>query len=188
MAAPTPPLPLPPPAVAFNPIPANRFDAPAARHLLRRMGYAATPRVVELALHDGGHAAEADRDLLARQRVAAAAESMEMALEGDVGHALNLDGDVMERAGTGSAIRGGPGALAPGSPADTRANPLVTPALPNDLRPMPARHVIRTESGSVYLVERDGTIHTVEGNSSDQVAQRTYAPGSRPAIGYVRLG
>jgi hypothetical protein len=42
--------------------------------------------------------------------------------------------------------------------------------------------------GIVESVDADGTIHTVEGNSSDQVAQRTYAPGSRPAIGYVRLG
>src|SRR3712207_9126086 len=33
----------------------------------------------------------------------------------------------------------------------------------------------------------DGTVNTIEGNSSDQVARRSYAPGQRPAIGYVRL-
>ncbi len=32
--------------------------------------------------------------------------------------------------------------------------------------------------GVVTGVDADGTIHTIEGNSSDQVAQRTYAPGS----------
>ena len=42
--------------------------------------------------------------------------------------------------------------------------------------------------GVVDSVDPDGTIHTIEGNSSDQVSQRTYAPGARPAIGYVRLG
>ena len=42
--------------------------------------------------------------------------------------------------------------------------------------------------GVVESVDPDGTIHTIEGNSSDQVSERTYAPGVRPAIGYVRLG
>lgn len=32
--------------------------------------------------------------------------------------------------------------------------------------------------GVVTGVDADGTIHTIEGNSSDQVAQRTYTPGS----------
>lgn len=32
--------------------------------------------------------------------------------------------------------------------------------------------------GVVTGVDADGTIHTIEGNSSDQVTQRTYAPGS----------
>jgi hypothetical protein len=40
----------------------------------------------------------------------------------------------------------------------------------------------------VRNVDADGTIHTIEGNSSDRVSERTYAPGARPAIGYVRLG
>jgi hypothetical protein len=42
--------------------------------------------------------------------------------------------------------------------------------------------------GIVESVGADGTITTVEGNSSDQVSRRTYAPGERTAVGYVRLG
>ena len=42
--------------------------------------------------------------------------------------------------------------------------------------------------GLVESVDPDGTIHTIEGNSSDAVSRRTYAPGERPATGYVRLG
>jgi hypothetical protein len=42
--------------------------------------------------------------------------------------------------------------------------------------------------GIVESVDPDGTIHTIEGNSSDQVAQRTYPPGGSGATGYVRLG
>ncbi len=42
--------------------------------------------------------------------------------------------------------------------------------------------------GLVESVDPDGTIHTIEGNSSDEVAQRTYPPGSSGATGYVRLG
>lgn len=47
-SSPTPPL--PPPATAFNPISVAKFDAAAARHLLRRMGYAATPKALETAM------------------------------------------------------------------------------------------------------------------------------------------
>jgi hypothetical protein len=42
--------------------------------------------------------------------------------------------------------------------------------------------------GIVESVDPDGTIHTIEGNSDDQVAQRTYPPGGSGATGYVRLG
>ena len=42
--------------------------------------------------------------------------------------------------------------------------------------------------GVVESIDPDGTIHTIEGNSCDQVSRRTYAPGARDAIGYVRLG
>lgn len=42
--------------------------------------------------------------------------------------------------------------------------------------------------GIVERVDPDGTIHTIEGNSSDQVSQRTYGPDGGGATGYVRLG
>jgi hypothetical protein len=42
--------------------------------------------------------------------------------------------------------------------------------------------------GIIESVDPDGTIHTIEGNSSDEVAQRTYPPGTSGATGYVRLG
>jgi hypothetical protein len=42
--------------------------------------------------------------------------------------------------------------------------------------------------GLIESVDPDGTIHTIEGNSSDEVAQRTYPPGTSGATGYVRLG
>jgi hypothetical protein len=42
--------------------------------------------------------------------------------------------------------------------------------------------------GVVESVDPDGTIHTIEGNSSDQVSQRTYGSDGGGAVGYVRLG
>lgn len=42
--------------------------------------------------------------------------------------------------------------------------------------------------GIIEAVDPDGTIHTIEGNSSDEVAQRSYGPGESGATGYVRLG
>lgn len=42
--------------------------------------------------------------------------------------------------------------------------------------------------GIIESVDPDGTIHTIEGNSDDEVAQRTYPPGTSGATGYVRLG
>jgi hypothetical protein len=64
-------------------------------------------------------------------------------------------------------------------------------AVPNapGVQPQPGDLIVWDEHiGVVESVGADGTITTIEGNSSDQVARRTYAPGSRPAIGYVRLG
>jgi CHAP domain len=64
-------------------------------------------------------------------------------------------------------------------------------AIPNGegVTPQPGDLIVWDEHiGVVESVGADGTIKTIEGNSSDQVAQRSYAPGSRPAIGYVRLG
>jgi hypothetical protein len=42
--------------------------------------------------------------------------------------------------------------------------------------------------GIVQSVDPSGTIHTIEGNSSDKVSQRTYGPDGGGATGYVRLG
>src|SRR3954471_15262483 len=64
-------------------------------------------------------------------------------------------------------------------------------AIPNGpgVTPQPGDLIVWDEHiGVVQSVGTDGTINTIEGNSSDQVSKRTYPPGSRPAIGYVRLG
>ena len=64
-------------------------------------------------------------------------------------------------------------------------------AVPNGsgVTPQPGDLIVWDEHiGLVEGVDADGTIHTIEGNSSDQVTRRSYAPGARPAIGYVRLG
>ena len=42
--------------------------------------------------------------------------------------------------------------------------------------------------GMVESVDPDGSIHTIEGNSSDQVSRRTYGPDGGGATGFVRLG
>lgn len=54
---------------------------------------------------------------------------------------------------------------------------------PGDLIVWGSDHV-----GLIEAVDPDGTIHTIEGNSSDEVAQRSYGPGESGATGYVRLG
>jgi len=41
-----------------------------------------------------------------------------------------------------------------------------------------------SHTGYVTAVDSDGTIHTIEGNTADQVAERTYSPGSR---GYNKI-
>ncbi len=64
-------------------------------------------------------------------------------------------------------------------------------AIPNTpgVQPQPGDLIVWDEHiGVVESVGTDGTINTIEGNSSDQVSTRSYAPGARPAIGYVRLG
>jgi hypothetical protein len=65
-------------------------------------------------------------------------------------------------------------------------------AIPNtggNVKPEPGDLIVWDEHiGVVKNVDADGTIHTIEGNSSDKVSERSYAPGARPAIGYVRLG
>jgi hypothetical protein len=56
-------------------------------------------------------------------------------------------------------------------------------------KPQPGDLIVWDEHiGIVESVDADGTIHTIEGNSSDQVAKRTYGSDGGGAVGYVRLG
>ncbi len=57
------------------------------------------------------------------------------------------------------------------------------PPQPGDLIVWGGEHV-----GIVEAVLPDGSIRTIEGNSSDRVSQRTYGPDGGGATGYVRLG
>jgi hypothetical protein len=54
---------------------------------------------------------------------------------------------------------------------------------PGDLIVWGGEHI-----GIVQSVDPNGSIHTIEGNSSDKVSQRTYGPDGGGATGYVRLG
>jgi hypothetical protein len=55
--------------------------------------------------------------------------------------------------------------------------------------PQPGDLIVWDEHmGIVESVGADGSIRTIEGNSSDSVAQRTYGSDGGGAIGYVRLG
>jgi hypothetical protein len=63
----------------------------------------------------------------------------------------------------------------------TPAGPGVAPA-PGDLIVWGGEHV-----GMVESVDPDGTIHTIEGNSSNMVTRRTHGPGGDGATGFVRL-
>src|SRR3954449_1224868 len=56
-------------------------------------------------------------------------------------------------------------------------------AAPGELIVWGSRHV-----GIVESVDPNGTIHTIEGNSSDKVSRRTYGADGGGATGYVRLG
>jgi hypothetical protein len=64
----------------------------------------------------------------------------------------------------------------------TAAGPGVQPA-PGDLIVWGGRHI-----GIVESVDADGSIHTIEGNSSNAVSRRTYGPDGGGATGYVHLG
>jgi uncharacterized protein (TIGR02594 family) len=63
-----------------------------------------------------------------------------------------------------------------------KALPASATPRPGDLIVWGGRHI-----GMVERVAQDGTIHTIEGNSSDKVSRRSYRPGSG-MTGYVRLG
>ena len=54
---------------------------------------------------------------------------------------------------------------------------------PGDIIVWDGRHI-----GIVESVGTDGSIHTIEGNSSDQVSRRTYGADGGGVTGYVRLG
>lgn len=56
-------------------------------------------------------------------------------------------------------------------------------------KPKPGDLIIWDEHmGVVESVEPDGSIRTIEGNSSDAVTRRTYGPDGGGAIGFVRPG
>lgn len=62
-------------------------------------------------------------------------------------------------------------------------------AIPNGagVTPQPGQLIVWDEHiGLVERVDADGTVHTIEGNSSDQVIRREHPAGS--ALGYVNLG
>jgi CHAP domain len=55
------------------------------------------------------------------------------------------------------------------------------------VRPEPGNLIVWDEHiGLVESVDADGTVHTIEGNSSNQVIRRTHDAGS--ALGYVKVG
>ena len=64
----------------------------------------------------------------------------------------------------------------------TPAGPGVQPN-PGDLIVWGGEHI-----GIVESVDPDGSIHTIEGNSSNAVSRRSYGPDGGGATGYVRLG
>ncbi|WP_354699829.1 endolysin [Paraconexibacter sp. AEG42_29] len=55
--------------------------------------------------------------------------------------------------------------------------------------PAPGELIVWDEHiGLVTGVDPDGSIHTIEGNSSNKVSARTYGPGGGGALTYVKLG
>jgi hypothetical protein len=61
--------------------------------------------------------------------------------------------------------------------------PGAQPPQPGDLIVWGGRHI-----GLVESVDPDGSIHTIEGNSSNQVSRRAYGSDGGGATGFVRLG
>ena len=60
-------------------------------------------------------------------------------------------------------------------------------SVPASGQPQPGDLIVWSQHiGIVERVDPNGTVHTIEGNSSDRVSRRTHAAGS--ALGYVRLG
>ena len=74
-------------------------------------------------------------------------------------------------------------------PQTMRSPGLGATPLPAGSTPAPGDLIVWDEHiGVVESVDPDGTIHTIEGNSSDRVSQRTYGHDGGGAVGYVRLG
>jgi hypothetical protein len=62
-------------------------------------------------------------------------------------------------------------------------------ALPAGSTPQPGDIIVWDEHiGIVESVGADGSVNTIEGNSSDSVARRQYGADGGGAVGYVRLG
>jgi hypothetical protein len=63
-------------------------------------------------------------------------------------------------------------------------------SLPAGTRPQPGDLIVwgGEHIGIVESVDANGSIHTIEGNSSNAVSRRTYGPDGGGATGYVRLG
>ena len=62
-------------------------------------------------------------------------------------------------------------------------------AIPAGSGPQPGDLIVWDEHiGIVESVGADGSISTIEGNSSDKVSRRTYGSDGGGALGYVRLG
>ena len=84
------------------------------------------------------------------------------------------------------------------TPAGTPAVPVIAPivpaerrddAMPGDYRPRPGDLIIFSGFSDIGIVERvldDGSIQTIEGNASDQVARVVRRPGE--AWGFVQMG
>jgi hypothetical protein len=87
-------------------------------------------------------------------------------------------GDQGQGFGSVSAVYGWAQQTGRAIPAGPNAHPQ-----PGDLIVWGGEHI-----GIVQSVDANGSIHTIEGNSSDKVSQRTYGPDGGGATGYVRLG
>ena len=45
----------------------------------------------------------------------------------------------------------------------------------------------RSHVGIVEKIDANGTIHTIEGNTSNKVARRTYSPNNRTITGFAQI-
>jgi hypothetical protein len=78
---------------------------------------------------------------------------------------------------------GGVSAVADWAQRTGRSLPAGSTPQPGDLIVWGGRHI-----GIVESVGSDGSINTIEGNSTDRVSRRTYGPDGGGATSYVRVG